>query len=54
MVSAQSLDKFKQLYYTKYQVKLTDKEAMDQAVNLLNLMKVLIKPARCTPNKTYA
>ena len=44
MVSAQRLDKFKHLYFIKFNIKLSDKEAMDQAVMFLTLMKVLIKP----------
>ncbi len=44
MVSAQRLDKFKHLYYLKFKIQLSDKEAMDQAVMFLTLMKVLIKP----------
>ncbi len=44
MVSAQRLDKFKYLYYIKFKIKLSDKEAMDQAIMFLTLMKVLVKP----------
>lgn len=48
MVSVQTLDKFKYLYYVKFNIKLSDKEAMEQAVMFLNLMKVLVKPQAYT------
>lgn len=44
MVTKQSLITFKQLYYTKFHKELTDEQAIQQAIDLLNLMKILTKP----------
>jgi len=46
MVNPQSLMKFKQIYYKKYGIKLTDEQATEQAFNLLNLIKILTKPKK--------
>lgn len=44
MVTEQALEKFKEIYYKKYKVKLTNEEATEQAISFLNLMKLLIRP----------
>jgi hypothetical protein len=48
MVTAEMLEKFKQLYFKKYNVRLNNEEATEMANGLVNLMEVLLKP---TPNK---
>ena len=44
MVRVQKADKFKELYYQKYKIMLTDEEATQMANDLINLVYVLIKP----------
>ena len=39
-------DKFKKLYYEKFGISLTDEEATEMASDLINLMKVLLKPTK--------
>lgn len=46
MVNYEALERFKELYLEKYHIALNDEEALEQAINLLNLMKILIKPYR--------
>lgn len=38
------LEKFKKIYFDKYHVSLTNKEAMEMAAPLLNLITILVKP----------
>ena len=38
------LEKFKKIYFDKYHVLLTNKEAMEMAAPLLNLITILVKP----------
>ena len=38
------LKKFKDIYLKKFGIELSDEEATRQATDLLNLMKVLLKP----------
>lgn len=51
MVSEQALVQFKQIYYTKYHIDLTNQEAMKQALEFLNLMRVVLKPQKLTHEK---
>lgn len=44
MVNNEQLEKFKSLYKRKYNITLTDEEATKMTTDLLNLMRVLIKP----------
>ncbi len=44
MVSKEMLEKFKALYLKKYNVALTNEAATKMANDLLNLMKILVKP----------
>lgn len=44
MVSAEMLDKFKRLYQAKYNITLTNEEAIEMSTALVNLMGILIKP----------
>jgi hypothetical protein len=54
MVSKEQLDKFKSLYQRKYNTSLTDEEATKMTTDLLNLMRVLIKPLpKQNNNETY-
>lgn len=46
MVSEKALKKFKQIYFMKYGIELTDEQATEQAVNLLSLMKILTRPKK--------
>lgn len=48
VIRKEILDKFKNLYFEKYKVKLTDEETLQMAIDLVNLMRVLLKPF---PNK---
>ncbi len=40
-LSPQSIQKFKDIYFWKYKKNLTDEEAFNIALNLLNLYKLL-------------
>ncbi len=53
MVSQQDLIKFKQLYYLKYHIHLTDQEAMKQATAFLNLMQVILSPTKKKQQPQY-
>lgn len=44
MISNEILEKFKKLYQEKYNVTLTDEETTQMANDLVNLMRVLLKP----------
>ena len=44
MISKEILDKFKKLYKDKYDIDLTDKQTTQLANDLVNLMRVLLKP----------
>ncbi len=44
VIRKEILDKFKNLYFEKYKVKLTDEETLQMAIDLVNLMRVLLKP----------
>ena len=44
MVSKEILEKFKKLYHAKFNVSLSDEEATQMTTDLVNLMRVLLKP----------
>ncbi|MEX0616733.1 MAG: hypothetical protein WD231_02870 [Candidatus Woykebacteria bacterium] len=44
MVNRELLDKFKSLYKRKFDIDLSDEEATKMATDLMNLVRVLIKP----------
>lgn len=44
MVSSKQLKKFKEIYLRNFNIELSDEEATRQATDLLNLMKILLKP----------
>jgi hypothetical protein len=44
MISTELLEKFKKLYLDEFKIQLTDEEATKMAIDLLNLMRVLLKP----------
>ncbi len=44
MISKEILDKFKKLYKDKYDIDLTDEQTTQLANDLINLMRVLLKP----------
>ncbi len=44
MISEDLLAKFKKLYQEQFNIALTDEEATAMATDLVNLMKVLLKP----------
>lgn len=44
MINKELLDKFKSLYKRKFNINLSDEEATKMTTDLLNLMRVLIKP----------
>lgn len=50
MVSKEIIGKFKNLYQKKFNISLTDEEATQGATDLVNLMKVLLKPDPDTNN----
>ncbi|HZE87119.1 MAG TPA: hypothetical protein VE090_02820 [Methylomirabilota bacterium] len=51
MVSVEMLEKFKRLYLEKYNVSLTNEEATRMATDLVNLMKILLRPDKPTDNQ---
>ncbi len=44
MVSRELLEKFKMIYKEEFNVTITDEEATEMSTELVNLMKVLVKP----------
>lgn len=44
MVRAKYYKRFKDLYFEKFNVKLRNEEATRGMIDLLNLMKILVKP----------
>ncbi len=44
MINNEIREKFKKLYYEKFNVTLSDEEATAMATDLVNLVKVLLKP----------
>ena len=44
MISKESLEKFKVIYQEQFKATLTYEEATQMATDLINLMKVLLKP----------
>lgn len=44
MISKESLERFKKLYYEKYNIALSDEAATLMATDFLNLMKILTRP----------
>lgn len=53
MISKEILGKFKKLYKEKYDVDLTDEQTTQLASDLVNLMRVLLKPEpKTVPNET--
>lgn len=44
MISKEILEKFKTLYKKKYDIDLTDEQTTQLANDLVNLMRVLLKP----------
>lgn len=52
MINTEIRDKFKKLYYEKFDIELTDEEATAMATDLVNLVKVLIKSQPKSTNIT--
>ena len=54
MINTEIRDKFKKLYYEKFNIELSDEEATAMATDLVNLVKVLIKskPKSSTVNNS--
>lgn len=44
MISNESLEQFKKIYLGKFNIVLTQEEATQMATDLINLMRVLLKP----------
>ncbi len=44
MISKELLEKFKMLYQEQFDILLSDEEATKMATDLVNLMRVLLKP----------
>lgn len=44
MVNRELLDEFKMIYKEQFNVAITDEEATEMSTELVNLMKVLLKP----------
>lgn len=44
MVSKELLDQFKMIYKEEFNVTISDEEATEMSTELVNLMKVLLKP----------
>lgn len=46
MISKKALEEFKAIYFKEYGVNLTDEEALPLAINLVELMKIILKPIK--------
>lgn len=46
MISNESLEEFKQIYLEEFGVQLSNEEALEKALPVLNLVKTLIEPVR--------
>lgn len=44
MISKEKLDEYKALYKEHFNEDLSDQEALEQAINLVNLMKTIYRP----------
>ena len=44
MIRGEIREQFKELYFEKFNIKLTDEEATQMATDLINLVQVLVKP----------
>ena len=44
MISEERLEKFKQLYKKRFDVELSDQDALNSAVKLLRLVEIVYKP----------
>ena len=54
MITNEIREKFKKLYYEKFNITLSNEEATEMATDLINLMEVLLKPeSKPNPIKTY-
>ncbi len=53
MVNRELLDKFKRLYQEDFDIALTDEEATKMSNDLINLIRVLIKPSHKENDETY-
>jgi len=42
MVSELALERYIDMYFSKFHIRLSQKEAIEQAINFLTLMKILI------------
>lgn len=51
MLTRELLDRFKKLYEEEFGVIITDEEATKMATDLVNLMKILVKPLPNPENK---
>lgn len=46
MITKEIVERFKKLYFKKFNVQLTDEEATRAATDLINLVKVILKPQK--------
>jgi len=44
MINRESLEEFKKIYLEQYNLLLDDKDALEKATRLLNMMKAVYKP----------
>ena len=44
MISKEHLEKFKTIYKNQFREEISDREALEQATKLLNLMNVIYRP----------
>jgi len=44
MISKKALKEFKEIYQKEFDIELSDKDALEKAIKLLNLMKAVYKP----------
>ena len=51
MVSKEIIEKFKKLYQEKFNIVLTQEEATQMTTDLVNLMRVLLKPEPIPTNE---
>ena len=48
MISEEQLEEFKLIYKEEFGKEISDKEALDKALNLVNLMKIVYQPTKNT------
>ena len=53
MISVKALEEYKKIYKEEFSKDISDKDALDQATNLLTLMKAIYKPITVKEYKAF-